>query len=474
MDKRNRDVTELLRMKKTKIKDIDTKLIGEFLRVGGWIKTIRDQKKFAFIEINDGSNLSGLQIIVDSDLPNYANWMSSLTTGAAVMIEGRLTESLGNKQKWELHAQNIEILGLCPPEDYPLQKKRHSFEFLRTIAHLRPRTNTQGAVMRVRNTLAFATHEFFQNKGFLYIHTPIITGSDCEGGGEQFLVTTLNLDQLPIQDRHVDFSQDFFGKPVYLTVSGQLAGESMACALSDIYTFGPTFRAENSHTSRHLAEFWMIEPEMAFATLQDNMQCAEDYLRYIIQAALERCSTDMEFFDAFISKGIIKKLENILSTPFARLPYTEAISILEKSKKDFQYKVEWGIDLQSEHERYLAEDYFQKPVILTDYPSKIKAFYMRLNPDEKTVAAMDILVPDIGEIIGGSQREERYDVLKQKILDHHLSLEDYWWYLELRRYGTVPHAGFGAGFERLVQFVTGMENIRDVIPFPLYAGHATF
>lgn len=454
-------------MKRTKINQITATDIGKELKICGWVRTIRDQKNFAFIEINDGSNLSGIQIVAEE--------FGTLTTGASVSVVGTLVESPGAKQKWEIKAKTVELLGRCPAEEYPLQKKRHSFEFLRTIAHLRPRTNTQGAVMRVRNVLSFATHEFFQKNGFLYVQTPIITGSDCEGGGQQFAVTNLNLNKLPkISDGTVDYAQDFFHRPAYLTVSGQLEGEALACALSDIYTFGPTFRAENSNTSRHLAEFWMIEPEMAFATLQDDMECAEKYLKYIIEAVLERCPQDMEFFDSFIEKGIIERLKNVASSPFAHLTYTAAIDILEKSGKTFEYKVEWGADLQSEHERYLAEEYCKKPVILTDYPAKIKSFYMRMNDDGKTVAAMDVLVPKIGEIIGGSQREERFDLLKQKITEFGLKLDDYWWYLQLRHYGTVPHAGFGAGFERLVQFATGMENIRDVIPFPRYPGHADF
>jgi asparaginyl-tRNA synthetase len=456
-------------MKRTKIRDIDAGLLGKSLKICGWVRTVRDQKNFAFVEVSDGSTLAGLQVVLESTLPRYAE----LTTGASVAIEGTLVDSPGAKQKWEIKASSLEILGLCSPEEYPLQKKRHSFEFLRTIAHLRPRTNTQGAVMRVRNTLSFATHEFFQKRGFLYVQTPIITSSDCEGGGQQFVVTTLPLKQLPkLSDGAPDYSQDFFQRPTYLTVSGQLEGEALACALSDIYTFGPTFRAENSNTSRHLAEFWMIEPEMAFADLHDDMECAESYLKSILTALLERCPQDLEFFDNFVEKGLIARLQHVVTTPFARLTYTEAIELLQKSNKTFEYPVSWGADLQSEHERYLAEEYCKKPVILYNYPAKIKAFYMRLNSDEKTVAAMDVLVPKIGEIIGGSQREDRHDLLKQKIIDFGLPPADYDWYLQLRRYGSVPHAGFGAGFERLVQFATGMENIRDVIPFPRYPGHA--
>jgi len=461
-------------MKHTKIKHIQPADLDKTLTVCGWIRTIRQQKNFSFIELNDGSTFSNLQIIVDETTPDYAPILQQLSTGASIAATGLLVQSPGQKQKWELKAKHIQVFGTCP-EDYPLQKKRHSFEFLRDIAHLRPRTNTQGAVTRVRNALAFATHLFFQQQGFLYVQTPIITASDCEGGGEQFLVTTLDLDKPP---RHsngtVDFSKDFFAKPAYLTVSGQLNGETMASALSDIYTFGPTFRAENSNTSRHLAEFWMIEPEMAFADLRDDMACAENYLKFVIRHVLETCAEDMEFFEAFIEKGLIARLKNVTDSPFAHLTYTEAVSILIQSGRTFQFPVEWGKDLQSEHERYLAEEHCKKPVILTDYPEKIKAFYMRSNGDGKTVAAMDVLVPKIGELIGGSQREERLEVLEKKITEFGLNPEDYWWYLQLRKYGSVPHAGFGAGFERLVLFATGMENIRDVIPFPRFPQHANF
>jgi len=462
-------------VKRIKIKHIQTSDLGKTLTLCGWVRTSREQKNFTFLEINDGSTLSSIQIIVDENIPHYKDLVKQLSAGTSISVTGQLVESPGHKQKWEIKAHNLQVFGSCPAEDYPLQKKRHSFEFLRTIAHLRPRTNTQGAVMRVRNALAFATHSFFQERDFLYVQTPIITASDCEGGGQQFLVTTLDLAKVPrAADGAVDFSQDFFGKPAYLTVSGQLNGETMACALSDIYTFGPTFRAENSNTSRHLAEFWMIEPEMAFADLKDNMECAESYLKYIIRYVLEKCPEDLEFFDSFIEKGVIERLKHVVSSSFVHLTYTEAIEILKKSNRSFEFGVEWGMDLQSEHERYIAEEYCKKPVILTDYPQKIKAFYMRSNEDGKTVAAMDVLVPKIGEIIGGSQREERLDVLKKKIVEFGLHPEDYWWYVQLRQYGSVPHAGFGAGFERLVLFTTGMENIRDVIPFPRFPGHAEF
>ncbi len=442
-------------------------LVDKEVFVAGWIRTVRDQKSFAFIELNDGSTLANLQIVADASLPDYANLLQQLTTGASISAKGFLKTSPGKNQALELHASQIHLLGASDPASYPLQKKRHSFEFLRTIAHLRPRTNTQSAVLRVRSAMSFATHLFFQERGFLYVHTPMITGSDCEGGGEMFRVTTL-------KDSLSDPSKDFFGKPAYLTVSGQLEGEILACALSDVYTFGPTFRAENSNTSRHLAEFWMIEPEMAFAELKDNMECAESYLKFCVRYALNHCKEDLEFFDKFIENGLIERLEHVANTPFAHLTYTNAIEILKKAPQKFEFPVEWGTDLQSEHERYLSEQHCKKPVILTDYPSHIKAFYMRANPDGKTVAAMDVLVPKIGEIIGGAQREERLDLLEKKMDTLGLKREDYWWYLELRKYGTVPHAGFGLGFERLILFVTGMENIRDVIPFPRYPGHADF
>ncbi len=461
-------------MKHTKIKRLQSSDLGKTVTLCGWIRTVRGQKNFSFIEINDGSTLSNLQLVVDESMPDYHSIMKQLSTGASIAAMGELIQSPGQKQKWELKVTEIQIFGTCP-EEYPLQKKRHSFEFLREIAHLRPRTNTQGAVIRVRNALAFATHLFFQERDFVYVHTPIITAADAEGAGEQFLVTTLDVNKPPRHsDGTIDFSKDFFSRPTYLTVSGQLNGETYACALSDIYTFGPTFRAENSNTSRHLAEFWMIEPEMAFADLKDNMACAEDYLKFVVRYVLEHCAEDMEFFDAFIEKGIIERLKQVTDTPFAHMTYTEGVEILKKSGKKFNFSVEWGKDLQSEHERYLAEEYCKKPVILTDYPAKIKAFYMRANGDGKTVAAMDVLVPKIGELIGGSQREERIDLLEIKIKEFGFKPEDYWWYTQLRKYGTVPHAGFGAGFERLVLFATGMENIRDVIPFPRFPGHADF
>lgn len=450
-------------------------LVGTKVTVKGWVRTVRNQKTFTFVEVNDGSTLSNLQVVADQNMPRYADITSQLSTGVSVTVTGTLAESQGKEQSIELHAQEISILGKCDPETYPLQKKRHTFEFLRTIAHLRPRTNTLGAVARVRNAIAYSTHRYFQERGFLYLQTPIITGSDCEGAGELFQITTLDPNALPkTPDGKVDYSKDFFGKPAYLTVSGQLNGEIFASALSDIYTFGPTFRAEKSNTSRHLAEFWMIEPEMAFADLTDNMDCVEGYLKYVFADVLKNCAEDMEFFDKHISPGVVARLQQIIETPFERASYTYAVRILEKSNKTFEFPVKWGLDLQSEHERYLAEEFFAKPVIITDYPKEIKAFYMRANDDNKTVAAMDVLVPKIGEIVGGSQREERLDRLEKKLKDVGLPPEDYWWYMELRKYGSVPHSGFGVGFERLVQFATGMENIRDINAFPRFPGSAAF
>jgi asparaginyl-tRNA synthetase len=460
-----------------KIKELkyDKSLLGQTATLKGWVRTVRNQKTFSFIEMNDGSTLSNFQVVADSKMPNYDRLINELSTGVSASAEGVLVQSPNKEGELELQASKIEIIGGADPESYPMQKKRHSFEFLRTIAHLRPRTNTIGAVMRVRNRLAYATHRFFQERNFLYLHTPIITASDCEGAGKMFQVTTLDLEKPPRNPAgKVDYAQDFFAKPAYLTVSGQLNGEIYASAMSDVYTFGPTFRAENSNTSRHLAEFWMIEPEMAFADINDDMECAESYLKYIFKDLLENCKEDMEFFNRQISEGIIERLQKIVETPFERASYTYAVRILEKSNKSFEYPVNWGLDLQSEHERYLCEEYFNKPVILTDYPKQIKAFYMRMNEDNKTVAAMDVLFPKIGEIIGGSQREERLPNLEARMRELHLNPEDYWWYLELRKYGSVPHAGFGAGFERLVQFATGMENIRDVIPFPRTPGSALF
>lgn len=458
-----------------KICRINPEYIDKSLKINGWVRSVRDQKSFSFIMVNDGSNVSGIQVVAQDSMPGYSEIIQKLTNGSSVSVEGIVVASQGKEQAFELKAEKITIIGDCDAEQYLLQKKRHSFEFLRTIAHLRPRTNTFGAVARVRNGLAYATHKFFQERGFLYLNAPIITQSDCEGAGEMFQVTTLDLNNVPKNDkRQVDYTKDFFEKPTFLTVSGQLNGETYACALSDIYTFGPTFRAENSNTSRHLAEFWMIEPEIAFADLQDDMECAESYLKYCLSYVLEHCAEDMKFFDGFIKKGIIDQLQHVIKEPFARISYTEAIEILQKSGASFEYPVVWGGDLQTEHERYLAETYCKKPVIVYNYPKDIKAFYFRRNDDGKTVAAMDVLVPAIGEIIGGGQREDRHDMLKERIESMGLDAHEYWWYLELRKYGSVPHAGFGLGFERLVQFTTGMENIRDVIPFPRYPKHIDF
>ncbi|MBA3603489.1 MAG: asparagine--tRNA ligase [Parachlamydiaceae bacterium] len=450
-------------------------VVGSEATVKGWIRTVRNQKSFSFVELNDGSTLSNLQVVVSGDLPDYEELIKGLSTGVALAVKGTVVMGQGATPQVELKAQEITIIGTCDPEVYPLQKKRHTFEFLRSIAHLRPRTNTIGAVARIRNALSYATHKFFQERGFLYLHSPIITASDCEGAGQMFKVTTLDLDKVPRNEKGgVNYEADFFGKPAYLTVSGQLNGEIYASALSDIYTFGPTFRAENSNTSRHLAEFWMIEPEMAFADLNDNMDCAEAYIKFVLDYILFSCPEDMAFFDKHVSEGLVERLQKIVDTPFERASYTYAVRVLEKSGKEFEYPVKWGLDLQSEHERYLAEEFFCKPVIITDYPKEIKSFYMRGNSDNKTVAAMDVLVPKIGEIIGGSQREERYSVLVERMKELNLDEKDYWWYLELRKYGSVPHSGFGVGFERLIQFVTGMDNIRDVIPFPRYPGKAEF
>ena len=442
--------------------------------VQGWVRTKREAKGVSFIEVNDGSSLQGLQVVLPETFPNYDQVRKQITTGSSVQVTGQLVASQGKGQTVELVAEKLTIFGNADPETYPLQKKRHSLEFLRTIAHLRPRTNTFGAVLRVRNACAHAIHEFFQGRGFMWVHAPIITASDCEGAGEMFAVTTLDLPKLAQSQKPVDFSQDFFGKPAFLTVSGQLEAEVMATAFSNVYTFGPTFRAENSNTSRHLAEFWMIEPEMAFCDLEGDAELAEEFLKYVFRTVLEKLPEDMAFFEKHINDQVLINARKIIDEPFARISYTEAITILEQAiasgQKTFTYPVSWGVDLQSEHERFLAEEYFQKPVIVMDYPVGIKAFYMRLKdgdtPERQTVRAMDILAPGVGEIIGGSQREERLEVLEARIRAMGLNPEDYWWYLDLRRYGTVPHAGFGLGFERLVQFMTGMGNIRDVIPFP--------
>lgn len=447
----------------------------ETVKIQGWVRTKRELKGFAFMEVSDGSSLANLQVVLDSQIPEYENILKKINTGAAVEAEGVLVASQGKGQRIELQAKTVTVYGEADAETYPLQKKRHSFEFLRTISHLRSRTNTIGAVFRVRNACSRAIHNFFQEKGFLWIHTPIITASDCEGAGELFSVTSLDLNKIPQTDKgEIDYSQDFFGKPAYLTVSGQLQVEAMAMAFQNVYTFGPTFRAENSNTSRHLAEFWMVEPEMAFCDLEGDQNLAEEFLKYIFQYVLDHCPEDMEFFNKWIDKSLLATADNIINNEFARITYTEAVALLEKAKKKFEFSVEWGIDLQSEHERYLAEDLFKKPVIVTNYPKEIKAFYMRLDDGEKTVAAMDVLAPGIGEIIGGSQREERLDVLQKRMQESEVETDSLGWYLDLRRYGTVPHAGFGLGFERLVQFMTGMGNIRDVIPFPRTPLNAEF
>ena len=443
------------------------------IEVAGWVRSIRVSKKFGFIELNDGSFFQNLQIVFEEDLGNFEE-IAKLGVGTAVIVQGRLTASPGSGQAFELKAMEIAVEGSCP-SDYPLQKKRHSFEYLRTIAHLRPRTNTFSAVFRLRSVLAYAIHQYFQERGFVYVNTPIITASDCEGAGEMFQLTTLNLQQVPFDEAgNVDYSQDFFGKAANLTVSGQLNAETFAMAFRNVYTFGPTFRAENSNTARHAAEFWMLEPEIAFADLAQDMALAEDLMKYLIRAALEQLPEEMAFFNQYVDKGLLERLEHILHSDFACVTYTEAIAILEKADAAFTYPVSWGIDLQTEHERYLTEQYFKKPVFVTDYPKEIKAFYMRINDDGKTVAAMDLLVPGIGEIIGGSQREERLDVLEQRMEELQLKKEDYWWYLDLRKYGGTRHAGFGLGFERLVMYLSGMANIRDVIAFPRVVRSAEF
>lgn len=463
-------------MKRTRIAQVlASEDVGEKISVMGWVRTRRDSKGgFSFIEVNDGSSFSGIQIIADKKLPNYEGEILKLQTGCSIRAVGTVVASPGKGQKVELQAEEVEVLGWADPDVYPLQKKRHSFEFLRTIAHLRPRTNTFGAVARVRNAMSLAIHTFFQERGFIYLHTPIITGSDCEGAGEMFRVTAFDLDEVPRKEGQVDFEKDFFSAPANLTVSGQLEAEIYALSMGDVYTFGPTFRAENSNTSRHLAEFWMVEPEMAFCDLDGNVELAEEFIKYIINDVLEKCEEDMKFFNRFIDKSAIETLEGVVSKEFERLTYTEAIEILTKAKEKFEYPVEWGSDLQSEHERYLCEKAFKKPAALTDYPTGIKPFYMKLNEDGKTVRAMDVLVPKIGEIIGGSQREDDYDTLLKRIKETGLNPDDYWWYLELRKFGSAPHAGFGLGFERLIQFVTGMANIRDVIPFPRTPGNVSF
>ena len=450
--------------------------IGKDVLLQGWVRTCRDSKALSFIELNDGSCFGNIQIIAPAELENYDSDVKKLTTGSSVAVTGQVVKSPGDKQPTEVHATKIEIYGLAP-EDYPLQKKRHSLEFMRSIAHLRPRANTFSAVFRVRNRISYSIHQFFQSNGFYYIHTPLITASDCEGAGEMFQVTTMDLNNVPkTPEGKVDYSTDFFGKPSNLTVSGQLAVENFACALGKVYTFGPTFRAENSNTSRHLAEFWMVEPEMAFYSLEDNMELVEKFLKQLITDVLRDCPEDMKFFNDRIDEThtLLESLQTLANSHFHRCSYTDAIAILENAPRKFEFPVQWGIDLQSEHERYLTEEHFHGPVIVYNYPKDIKAFYMRLNDDGKTVRAMDVLVPGVGEIIGGSEREYRPDVLQQRMVEMGLKPEDYWWYMDLRRFGTVPHSGFGLGLERILMYVTAMQNVRDVIPVPRTPGSADF
>ncbi|MDD3217690.1 MAG: asparagine--tRNA ligase [Lachnospiraceae bacterium] len=455
-------------MKLTTIKEIyrnQEKYLNQEITIGGWVRSVRDSKTFGFMVVHDGSFFETLQVVYHDQMENFAE-ISKLNVGAAVIVKGTLVPTPQAKQPFEIQAEEVTVEGASAP-DYPLQKKRHSMEYLRTISHLRPRTNTFQAVFRVRSLIAYAIHQFFQDRGFVYVHTPLITGSDCEGAGEMFQVTTMDLNNIPkTEDGKVDFTQDFFGKATNLTVSGQLNGETYAQAFRNIYTFGPTFRAENSNTTRHAAEFWMIEPEIAFSDLQDDMDLAESMLKYVINYVLENAPEEMQFFNSFIDKGLIERLKGVASASFAHVTYTEAVEILEKNNDKFDYKVSWGCDLQTEHERYLTEQIFKGPVFVTDYPKEIKAFYMKMNEDNKTVAAMDCLVPGIGEIIGGSQREDDYDKLVARMKELDLKKEDYEFYLDLRKYGSTRHAGFGLGFERCVMYLTGMGNIRDVIPFP--------
>lgn len=442
-----------------------SELEGKEILVEGWVKTVRDSKSFGFIEINDGSYFKNVQIVFDDKLENFSE-ICKLPLSSTICVKGTLVKTEGSKQPFEIKASKLQVEFLSDLS-YPLQKKRHTFEYLRTVSHLRARTNTFNAVFRVRSVLSYAIHKFFQERGFVYVHTPIITASDCEGAGEMFNVSTLDVNDLPkTEDGKIDYSKDFFGKPAHLTVSGQLNGETYAHAFGSIYTFGPTFRSENSNTVKHASEFWMIEPEICFADLKDDMDLAEDMVKYIIGYVLENCPEEMEFFNKFIDTGLFEKLHNVLHSDFARITYTDAIKELEKNNDNFEFPVHWGSDLQTEHERYLCEHLFKKPVFVTDYPAEIKAFYMKQNPDGKTVAACDLLAPGIGEIIGGSQREDDLEVLKKKIHDLGMKEEDYWWYLDLRKYGSVRHAGFGLGFERMMMYLTGMQNIRDVIPFP--------
>ena len=455
-------------MENTNIKELfrnPENFYSKEIKISGWIRTVRDSKTFGFLEVNDGSFFKNVQIVFDNTLSNFDE-ICKLTISSSVIITGKFVKTENAKQSFEIHATNIEIFNLSD-SDYPLQKKRHTFEYLRTVAHLRPRTNTFSAVFRVRSVLAYAIHKFFQERGFVYVNTPLITGSDCEGAGEMFNVNSFDLNNVPkTEDGQVDFSKDFFTKPAHLTVSGQLDVETYAFAFRNVYTFGPTFRAENSNTVKHAAEFWMIEPEICFADLKDDMDLAEDMLKYIIKYTLENCPEEMEFFNNFVDKTLLERLNNVINSDFGRITYTDAVKELEKHNDEFEFKVSWGIDLQTEHERYLSEKIFGKPVFVTDYPAEIKAFYMKQNPDGKTVAAADLLAPGIGEIIGGSQREDNLSILKEKIEKFGLNENDYTWYEDLRRYGSAVHSGFGLGFERAIMYVTGMQNIRDVIPFP--------
>ena len=467
----------LAKMKRTEIKELyksSESLSGQIVTVCGWVRTIRDSKALGFIELNDGSCFKGVQIVFeDAKLPNFKE-IVKVNVGAALIVTGELLPTPEMKQPFEIHAREIVVEGASTP-DYPLQKKRHSLEYLRTVAHLRPRTNTFSAAFRVRSAAAFAIHKFFQENGFVYAHTPIITGSDCEGAGEMFHVTSFDLNDIPkLEDGTPDYSQDFFQKSTSLTVSGQLEAECMAQAFGKVYTFGPTFRAERSYTQRHAAEFWMVEPEIAFADLEDDMELAESMMKYVIRYVLDVCAADIAFCNQFIDKGLLERLNHVANSDFGRVTYTEAVELLKKNNDNFEYKVEWGVDLQTEHEKYLTEKVFGRPVFVTDYPKEIKAFYMRLNDDGKTVAAVDLLVPGIGEIIGGSQREERLELLEKRMQELSLNREDYWWYLDLRRYGGTKHAGFGIGFERLIMYLTGISNIRDVLPFPRTTGTAEF
>lgn len=461
-------------MRKCSIREaLEVCVVGDSVCIQGWVRTRRDSKEFSFLEVNDGSCFSSIQIIAQSSLNNYCDVLRA-ATGASVSVHGTLVESPGKEQRVEVHATEFFLIGENGGEAYPLQKKRHTNEFLRTIAHLRPRTNTFGAVFRVRSACSFAIHKFFTERGFINLHSPIITTSDCEGAGQMFQVTTIDIDRMVREKTPINYESDFFGRRAHLTVSGQLEAETYASALSKVYTFGPTFRAENSNTPRHLAEFWMIEPEMAFCDLKGDMEVAEDFIKFIIGYILDNCHADMAFFDQWIEKDIIKSLDFVRNSKFEHLTYTEAVHALENSGRAFEFPVSWGCDLQTEHERYLTEEFVKRPVFITNYPKEIKAFYMKLDEGEKTVSAMDLLVPRLGEIIGGSQREEKLDILQRRVLECGLSPDDYEWYFDLRRFGTVPHAGFGLGFERMIMYLTGMANIRDVIPFPRTPGNAAF